>query len=327
MSPIRTASPFRSYVALAKEGRWGIVSIVVGVVLTLALWLVVAFGVIIGISIVAKMRAGTGFHSISDLPALAGDRRMGPILLLASVAAIWIVTPAVLWIVHKRALPTLFGRNRRIDMAQLLRAFTACGLVTGLVFLLVPDPSNLHATRSALTLAGWAAALLPMAGLILLQSSAEELLFRGYLVQLLANRFTSPLIWAALPLALFTASHWDPAALPHMNALVLGSVFLFAVAATVLLVATGNLGACIGYHAVNNMFAFLVISPEGSGDGFALFTYPSLSDPVWTVSDAMFFLGIEVARTGLILLLLLHGRSPLRIRRRLDTSCAPVPVE
>ena len=102
---------------------------------------------------------------------------------------------------------------------------------------------------------------------------------------------------------------------------------MFATAAMILLVVTGNLGACMGYHAANNIFAFLVISPEGVVDAFALYTYPNLADPVWTVRDAMLFLGVEVARTGLTLLLLLHGRSPLRIRRRLDTSCAPVPVE
>lgn len=327
MSAIETTSPFRAFVALARQGRWGIPSIAVGIVLMTVLWLVAAFFAMIGIAVIAKMRAGDEIGPIADLISLGAGGRIAPVQLLASIVVLWAVAPVVLWIVHKRVLPTLFGWQRRIEMSELRNAFIACGLVTLLIFLLVPDPSHLLTARTGLTLAEWAAAFLPVTALIVLQSSAEEVVFRGYLVQLLANRFASPLIWAVLPVVLFTAAHWDPAALPHMNAVALGSVLMFAAAATILLVATGNLGACMGYHAANNIFAFLVISPEGVVDAFALYTYPNLADPVWTVRDAMLFLGVEVARTGLTLLLLLHGRSPLRIRRRLDTSCAPVPVE
>ncbi len=327
MSAIETTSPFRAFVALARHGRWGIPSIAVGIVLMTVLWLVAAFFAMIGIAVIAKMRAGDEIGPIADLISLGAGGRIAPVQLLASIVVLWAVAPVVLWIVHKRVLPTLFGWQRRIEMSELRNAFIACGLVTLLIFLLVPDPSHLLTARSDLTLAEWAAAFLPVTALIVLQSSAEEVVFRGYLVQLLANRFVSPLIWAVLPVVLFTAAHWDPAALPYMNAVALGSVLMFAAAATILLVVTGNLGACMGYHAANNIFAFLVISPEGVVDAFALYTYPNLADPVWTVRDAMLFLGVEVARTGLTLLLLLHGRSPLRIRRRLDTSCAPVPVE
>lgn len=327
MSAIETTSPFRAFVALARQGRWGIPSIAVGIVLMTVLWLVAAFFAMIGIAVIAKMRAGDEIGPIADLISLGAGGRIAPVQLLASIVVLWAVAPVVLWIVHKRALPTLFGWQRRIEMSELRNAFIACGLVTLLIFLLVPDPSHLLTARSGLTLAEWAVAFLPVTALIVLQSSAEEVVFRGYLVQILANRFASPLIWAVLPVVLFTAAHWDPAALPHMNAVALGSVLMFATAAMILLVVTGNLGACMGYHAANNIFAFLVISPEGVVDAFALYTYPNLADPVWTVTDAMLFLGVEVARTGLTLLLLLHGRSPLRIRRHLDTSCAPVPVE
>ncbi len=45
----------------------------------------------------------------------------------------------------------------------------------------------------------------------LIQTGAEELVFRGYLQQQLAARFASPLIWMVLPALIFGAVHYDPA--------------------------------------------------------------------------------------------------------------------
>ena len=52
---------------------------------------------------------------------------------------------------------------------------------------------------------------LAMAG-ILLQTGAEELLFRGYLQQQFAARFKSAGPWLILPSVLFGLAHYDPSA-------------------------------------------------------------------------------------------------------------------
>ncbi len=125
-----------------------------------------------------------------------------------------------------------------------------------------------------------------------------------------------------MPLVVFTLVHWDPATVPHMRWAALSSVLFFAVAATVLVVRTGNLGAAIGLHVANNLVAFLCFSPEGGMDGFALYSYPALSDEGWQVMDAVFFSGAELISTATIAAMLLLPGSPLRIGAKSDEMTA-----
>lgn len=327
MPPTETTSPFRQYVALAREGRWGVPSIVIGMVLIVVLWVVTTVVVMFAASAIIGAWYGISYASISDRLQTAFAGRAGTATLLVTLGVLWGVVWAVLRIVHRRRLSSVLGTDRRIDVRDGLKAVLAGCLAFGLSMLVGPDSPDLPIERSSLALADWLVYLLPVAGLIALQASAEEVVFRGYLMQLLANRFASPLVWAAIPLLIFTIAHWDPEVQAHMLLAIFGSVFLFAVAATVLVVATGNLGAAMGYHVVNNIFAFLVFSPRGDDNEFALYLYPALSDPRWTGSEAALLIGMDVLSCLLVLFLLLHQRSPLRVGRRPDAGCAPVPVE
>ncbi|TGR73492.1 CPBP family intramembrane metalloprotease, partial [Mesorhizobium sp. M1C.F.Ca.ET.189.01.1.1] len=69
--------------------------------------------------------------------------------------------------------------------------------------------------------------LVPIVLLAFLQTSSEEMLFRGYLLRGLACRFRRPLIWAVLPGLLFTSLHWNTASTLAINASVLVSIAAF----------------------------------------------------------------------------------------------------
>ncbi|MHC0052147.1 lysostaphin resistance A-like protein [Actibacterium sp. D379-3] len=115
---------------------------------------------------------------------------------------------------------------------------------------------------------------LPLAlPLILLQTSAEELLFRGYLQQQLAARFAARWIWMGLPALIFTALHWNPEAGANIW-LILSVTLGFALIAADLTEQTGSLGAAIGLHFMNNVFAMLVVSVKGTITGLSLFITP-----------------------------------------------------
>ena len=170
---------------------------------------------------------------------------------------------------HMRGPGTLFG-----PFADALRGFiTAAGIVmliyaaySAVTFYLEPPLPNLP-------LNDWLWYLPYAVPLILIQSSAEELIFRGYLQQQLAARFNSRFFWMVLPSALFAALHWDPAM--GGNAwLVIAVTFSMALIAADLTEKTGSLGAAMGLHFANNIFALLFVSVQDTINGLALFVTP-----------------------------------------------------
>ena len=121
--------------------------------------------------------------------------------------------------------------------------------------------------------------LLPLALLaVLIQTSAEEILFRGYLQQQLAARFRSPVIWMVAPALLFGVLHYRPDAGANGGLIMLWAAG-FALAAADLTARAGTLGPAIGLHFMSNASALL--SAEGTLSGLALFRLQiDMADPV-----------------------------------------------
>ena len=100
-----------------------------------------------------------------------------------------------------------------------------------------------------------------------MQTAAEELAFRGYLLQGLAARFRSRLLWWGAPALLFGLLHWSPRE---------GWPAVLAAAALGLILAdvtarSGNLSAAIGLHFANNAVALLVVAMPSPLAGLSLF--------------------------------------------------------
>ena len=248
---------------------------------------------------------------------------IGILTALSSFAGIWIgLWIAMRW-VHGEPLSALFGVGRRVSRSGFLKGLVAV-LITSLVseillYLLQPEIA-----RGAISLSSWLLFLVPIVALTLLQTSSEEVLFRGYLLRGLANRFKSPVVWALLPGLLFTSLHWSPSSTVAINACVLASIAAFALLLTLVVHATGNLGAAFGAHLGNNLTGFLLISHQESYNSFALFNARPLEGPGWTTSDAVLIAFIGIACSLLTIALLLHPRSPLRVAAELPdrTSAA-----
>ena len=97
----------------------------------------------------------------------------------------------------RKALATL--RQQRPPLALRLPQRPGGGadhlLLTELGYLvIIPE-----VRRGPIELGTWALYLLPILFFAFVQTSSEELLFRGYLQRGLAYRFRSPLAWAVLP--------------------------------------------------------------------------------------------------------------------------------
>ena len=104
-----------------------------------------------------------------------------------------------------------------------------------------------------------------------MQSAAEELAFRGFLMQSLAARFRSPVVWWLLPALLFGALHWNPAELGANAGLGVLASTVVGLALADVTARTGNLSAAIGLHFANNVMAMLVVALPSPVSGLALY--------------------------------------------------------
>ncbi|MER9872012.1 type II CAAX endopeptidase family protein [Mesorhizobium sp. M0195] len=236
----------------------------------------------------------------------------GILAALASFAGIWLGLWAAMGWIHREKLTALIGVSRRISWAGFLKGLTAV-LITSLLSEILLYGLQPDIARGAIGLSWWLLFLIPIATLTFLQTSSEEMLFRGYLLRGLASRFQNPFIWALLPGLLFTSLHWSPGSSAAINACVLASIAAFALLLTLLVYATGNLGAGFGAHLGNNLTGFLLISHQQSYNSFALFNAKPLESAGWTTLDAVLIAVIGIVSTLLTVLLLLHPRSPLKV--------------
>lgn len=170
---------------------------------------------------------------------------------------------------HMRGPGTLFG-----PFSTTVRGFfTTLGIVALIFAVFSAAAYYLEPPLPNLPLNEWLRYLPFALPLILIQTSAEELIFRGYLQQQLAARFNSRFFWMVLPSLLFAALHWDPA-MGNNKWLVIAVTFVMALIASDLTEKTGSLGAAMGLHFANNIFALLIISVQDTINGLALFVTP-----------------------------------------------------
>ena len=205
--------------------------------------------------------------------------------------------------VHARSLASLVGPIPRA-MAQFRRV---CLYLLGLhlaISVLVPSPPGL-VPQLHLAPVIWLAYLPLALPAVLIQSSAEELVFRGYLQSQLAAYFKKPLIWLLVPSVLFGLLHHDSLMQGDNAWLVVGWAVAFGVAAADLTARSGTLGPAIALHFMNNVVAILLAAPQDNFDGLALFTFPfGLDDAsalwAWAPVDLMtLFCGWLTARLAL----------------------------
>lgn len=289
--------PHEAYVAPARRSReiWRVFA--GGAVIVAAyLGLFALFGAFL-VQSYGQLIAGAILHRIAR-----GDTPGAMILLLWTFAALAAGPMLAARLVHRRAAGTLFGPSPRRAVADF--AIVALPLV-GLQAALLPLVLGSGDARPGLAfgaLLGYLPFALPG---ILIQTGAEELVFRGYLQQQLAARFRHPAIWMGLPAMAFALGHYLPADYGANAWAIALWAGVFGLLAADLTARTGSLGAALGFHFANNVAALLFVGVENQLDGLALWTLPvDFSDPeaigpVLAVDFAMMVISWLLARVVL----------------------------
>lgn len=179
---------------------------------------------------------------------------------------------AALYYIHDRLAGTVFGPWQLV-LDQFSKV--CLGMAALFVVIAVLPPWNYGAPLVAnRALDAWLL-VLPIALLaVLIQASAEEILFRGYLQQQLGARFRSPWVWMVVPSVLFAFAHYDPQTAGKNAWLIVIWAGLFGAAMADLTARAGNLGPAIAVHFINNVMALLVIALPDQLGGAALYLLP-----------------------------------------------------
>ena len=206
-------------------------------------------------------------------------------------------------LLQNRSLFSIAGEPREL-VRQFIRVSLYLLILAG-VMLLLP-PYQMDAPMEAnLPVLIWLA-LLPFSVLaLLLQTSAEEILFRGYIQQSLAARFRHPLIWLVLPSVLFALGHYLPAEAGDNAVLIAIWAGMFGLLMADLTARAGTIGPAVAVHFFNNFTALLLFSSPTSLNGLALYLLPyEMSDaealrPWMAVDFAIMIVGWLVARLAI----------------------------
>ncbi len=215
--------------------------------------------------------AAFGLGYLENLDALReGEFNTPPLMIfLLSSFLFWILALLIpMWFFHRRGLISLLGGLSR-------RFFVHMGLGAAGFFIFVFLLGQLD--RQEITLQEnidptlWQIYLLPGLFLLLIQVSAEELLFRGYLQQQIAARFR--LAWLAIivPSLLFGMGHFTMKLGLETGIMLVAMTTLLGLILAEVTYRTGSLGAAIGIHFANNLGGMFIVSFQDFASGLALY--------------------------------------------------------
>ncbi|SEQ73652.1 hypothetical protein SAMN05428995_10751 [Loktanella sp. DSM 29012] len=180
-------------------------------------------------------------------------------------------------LLHQRGLASMIG-PRKLAVRHTVVATLAVSLV-----LLVQEPAllwfDLSQDLGLRNPALWLVWLLPGIVAITLQCATEELLYRGYLQQQLGALSSSRWVWMVLPSVYFGFGHLYNGDTVAAGVLWAGWATLLGLACADLTARTGTLGAAVGLHVANNIFATVIIAEaQTPSSGLALLLYPYAGD-------------------------------------------------
>lgn len=211
---------------------------------------------------------------LTDL--LSGRTPTAMFALLGSFGLMIVGVGIVTRLLHRRPVGSLIG-PMHLAVPQ-FGAVLRMVVLVGVVLYLLPPWGMGAPYVSNMPLGKWVM-LLPLSLMgVLLQVTAEEMVFRGYVQQQLAARFRSPLVWMVLPSVVFAFGHYLPEAAGDNAAIIAIWAGIFGILMADLTARAGSLGPAIAVHFCNNVVAILITSLPDELSGLALYVTPFAMD-------------------------------------------------
>jgi membrane protease YdiL (CAAX protease family) len=159
---------------------------------------------------------------------------------------------------HNRPILSLFTSRPEIDVKRIFFSFSIWSIFLSVgLFLAMQTGAELKWNfnpSTFLMLVGISFFIIP------LQTTFEELFFRGYLIQSLGRRFKAPLFPMLLSGVIFGVMHYSNPEVKVLGTGILGYYILIGVFTSLMAVIDEGLELGIGFHAANNIFGCLVVT-------------------------------------------------------------------
>ncbi|MEM7632171.1 MAG: CPBP family intramembrane glutamic endopeptidase [Pseudomonadota bacterium] len=256
--------------ARAKAQMW---RIPFGIVLVAAFFLALSqmvFGTVLNL-------VGPGLAAEIQTDGPLGLTAGSVIFFLLQLGLLGVSSALVCVVLHGRGPMTLIGAP-----GLALRQFTSVSvvLIAVIAALWILPPYDFGGPLERNMALGRWLVLLPIGlAAVLIQVSAEEVLFRGYLQQQFAARFSSPFLWMFVPSAIFGALHYMPESAGSNAVTIAIFAGVFGLITADLTARAGTLGPAIAVHFFNNVQPILISSAPDEMSGLALYVLPfGLSD-------------------------------------------------
>ncbi|WP_445491387.1 lysostaphin resistance A-like protein [Niallia sp. 03133] len=217
------------------------------------------------------------------------------LLLTHIVNIFWIIG---IWIgvrfIHKRRFATLITTNNKIDWGRIIWGFAVFGGLL-LITTLIDVPFNLSDySWNHVRLKEYFFLFFVTLLLVPIQTTSEELFFRGILLQWIGSRLKQPILLSIIIGLIFGAMHFANPEMDKSFVLVGLDYIATGFAFTYISIKTGSLEISIGAHAANNMFLFWFLATDDSvaGNIPSLFTVvndsPGIS-LIWSIITLIIF--------------------------------------
>ena len=277
--------PYEALIAPARA-KASLLRLILGLVITTLLYMLLLS---LSWQVLLSVMGEAWFEQTLQVPGPSSPSQM--FVMLGSFGFLTAAVSFTVWSLHHHSPLLLIGDFARAK-AQFFRTMIRLFALATVVAVIT---SNSSTVVQNLPLSQWLG-LLPLSlAFLLIQVSAEELVFRGYLQSQSAALGLHRIVWIVIPSAIFGLLHYDPAVMGAAAPWMVLSTTLFGVIAADLTARSGTLGPAIAFHFVWNFYSIIFCGFSDYLGGLALFSYDfSITDEERLISlvpyDAAFLL-------------------------------------
>ena len=163
--------------------------------------------------------------------------------------------------IHKRTFLSFITTRPVLDLKRIVVSFLVWSVITGVLFA-IELARHPESYQWNFELKQFAVLVLIAVALVPIQAGFEEVLIRGFVLQLFGRMIKLPIVSVIMSAGIFTLLHVGNTELTTMGLIVLVFYISSGILTSFLTVVDDGLELSWGFHIANNLFALLIVTSE-----------------------------------------------------------------